>query len=76
MKNMRNLLKKSMPVLLGLAVLAMSGMAVSCSSSKQGTERGNGTMYERHQSNRGVKVKSNIKVQGTNKANRHTTRSY
>ncbi len=73
---MKNLLRKSLPLLLVAAVLAMSGMAASCSSTKRGTERGNGTMYERHQSSRGVKVKSNIKVQGTNKANRHTTRSY
>ena len=76
MKNMKSLLKKSLPLLLAAAVLAMCGVATSCSSSKHGTERGNGTMYERHQTNKGVKVKSNIKVQGNNKANRHTTRSY
>ena len=52
-------------------------MAASCSSSKQpGTARGNGTMYQRHQSSKGVKVKSNIKVHGNNKANGHTTRTY
>ncbi len=65
---MRNILKKSIPIVLAAAVLAMSGAMVSCSSEK--------TMYERHQSNKGAKVKSNIKVKGTNKANRHTTRSY
>ena len=69
---MKNLLKKSMPLVLAAAVLAMSGIAVSCGSS-----RNNGaTMYERHQSNKGVKVKSNIKVSGNNKTNGHTTRSY
>ena len=76
MKNMKTLLKKSLPLLLAAAVLSMCGIATSCSSSKHGTERGNGTMYERHQSNKGAKVKSNIKVRGTNKANQHTTRSY
>ena len=66
---MKNILKKGRPIVLAAAVLAMSGMAVSsCSSEK--------TMYERHQTNKGTKVKSNIKVKGTNKANRHTTRSY
>ena len=73
---MRNILKKSMPILLAAAVLAMSGLAVSCGSSKKGTTRGNGTMYERHQSNKGTKVKSNIRVHGNNKANGHTTRTY
>ena len=74
---MKNLLKKSMPIVLAAAVLAMCGMASSCSSSKQpGTARGNGTMYQRHQSSKGVKVKSNIKVHGNNKANGHTTRTY
>lgn len=73
---MKKLLKKSMPIMLVAAVLAMSGTAVSCSSSQQGTPRTDGTMYERHQSNKGSKVKSNIKVRGTNKSNGHTTRSY
>jgi len=73
---MKNLLKKGMPILLVVAVVAMCGCVTSCSSSKQGTQRGNGTMYERHQSNRGSKVKSNIRVRGTNKSNGHTTRSY
>lgn len=66
---MKNILKRSLPIVLAAAVLAMSGLAVSsCSSEK--------TMYERHQSNKGAKVKTNIKVKGNNKANRHTTRSY
>ena len=69
---MKNLLKKSMPFVLSLAMLAMSGMAVSCSSSSND----GASMYERHQSNKSVKVKSNIKVRGNNKANGHTTRSY
>lgn len=67
---MKNILKRSLPVVLAAAVLAMSGLAVSsCTTSEK-------TMYERPQSNKGAKVKSNIKVKGNNKANRHTTRSY
>ena len=66
--NMKRILKKTLPMLLIAGVLAMSGVAVSCQSNK--------TMYERHQSNKGNKVKSNIKVRGTNKTNGHTTRSY
>ena len=74
---MKNLLKKSMPILLIAAVLAMCGAVTSCSSNKQlGTKPTNGSMYERQQSNRGSKVKSNIKVRGSNKSNGHTTRSY
>lgn len=74
---MKNLLKKSMPILLIAAVLAMCGTVTSCSSNKQlGTKPTNGSMYERQQSNRGSKVKSNIKVRGSNKSNGHTTRSY
>ena len=74
---MKNLLKKSTPILLLLAVLTMSGTVTSCSSDKQlGTKPTNGTMYERNQSSRGSKVKSNIKVRGNNRNNGHTTRSY
>lgn len=74
---MKNLLKKSTPILLVLAVLAMCGSFTSCGGDKQlGTKRGNGTMYERNQTNRGSKVKSNIKVRGNNRNNGHTTRSY
>ncbi|MBP5542056.1 MAG: hypothetical protein J6X88_10465 [Bacteroidales bacterium] len=66
-----------MPILLIAAVLAMCGTVTSCSSNKQlGTKPTNGSMYERQQSNRGSKVKSNIKVRGSNKSNGHTTRSY
>ncbi len=65
---MKQILKKALPMLLVASVLAMSGVAVSCQSNK--------TMYERHQTNKGSKVKSNIKVRGTNKANSHTTRTY
>ena len=73
---MKNLLKKSLPVMLVIAVLAMCGTVTSCSSNRPGTKRGNGSMYERHQTNRGSKVNSNIKVRGTNKSNSHTTRTY
>ena len=66
---MKRILKKALPMLLVACVLAMSGVAVSCKSSEK-------TMYERHQSNKGNKVKSNIKVKGTNRSHGHTTRSY
>ena len=66
---MKTLLKKSLPLLLLVAVLALSGVQVSCKSSSA-------NMYERHQSNKARNIKSNIKVKGTNKANSHTTRSY
>jgi len=65
---MKRIFKKAFPLLLAASVLAMSGMAVSCQSEK--------TMYERHQTNKGSKVKSNIKVRGTNKSNSHTTRTF
>ena len=73
---MKNLLRKSLPVVLVFAVLAMCGTVTSCSSSRPGTAKSSNNMYERHQSNKGSKVKSNIKVRGTNKSNRYTTRSY
>ncbi len=69
MMNMKHILKKTLPMLLVVGVLAMSGVAVSCKSSEK-------TMYERHQTNKGNKVKSNIKVKGTNRSHGHTTRSY
>lgn len=69
MMNMKRILKKALPMLLLASVLAMSGVATSCKSSEK-------TMYERHQSNKGRKVKSNIKVKGTNYSHGHTTRSY
>ncbi len=56
-------------MLLLAGVLAMSGVATACKSSEK-------TMYERHQSNKGRAVKSNIKVKGTNRSHGHTTRSY
>lgn len=65
---MKNILKKSLPLLLVASIVAMCGVASGCKSSA--------VMYERHQSNKGVKVKSNIKVRGNNKANGRTTRSY
>lgn len=69
MMNMKRILKKALPMLLVAAVLAMSGVATSCKSSEK-------TMYERHQTSKGRKVKSNIKVKGTNRSHGHTTRSY
>ena len=69
MMDMKRILKKALPMLLVAGVLAMSGVATSCKSSDK-------TMYERHQSNKGSKVKSNIKVKGSNRTNGHTTRSY
>ncbi len=65
---MKAILKKAIPLLLVAGVLAMSGVQVSCSGSD--------TMYKRSQTNKGRKVKSNIKVKGTNKANGRTTRTY
>lgn len=65
---MKKILRKGLPLLLAAAVLAMSGLAVSCSSGE--------TMYGRKQTNKSRKVNTNIKVRGTNKANSHTTRSY
>lgn len=72
---MKHILKKSMPLLLVAALLALTGVQTSCNSSSKSSTMGAGTMYERHKSNRGTKVKSNIKVKGTNKANSHTTRT-
>ena len=69
MMDMKRILKKALPMLLVAGVLAMSGVATSCKGSDK-------TMYERHQSNKGSKVKSNIKVKGSNRTNGHTTRSY
>ncbi len=72
---MKNVLKKVLPVMLMAGVLALSGVVVSCGSSSKSSSK-SGVMYERHQSNSARKVKSNIKVRGTNKANSHTTRTY
>lgn len=66
---MKNILKKSLPLVLIAAILALSGVQVSCKSSSE-------TMYPRKSSRKGQTVKSNIKVKGTNRANSHTTRSY
>ena len=71
---MKRIAKKIPTLLLAAALLALG--ATACSGGSKGTPRTNGTMYERHQSNKGSKVKSNIKVSGSNKANGHTTRSY
>ena len=70
--NMKMSLKKMLPLLLIAGILTAGMSMVSCKSSSRSGER----MYERHQSNKGTKVKSNIKVRGSNKANGHTTRSY
>ncbi len=72
---MKHILKKSMPLLLVAALLVLTGVQTSCNSSSKSSNMGAGMMYERHKSNRGTKVKSNIKVKGTNKANSHTTRT-
>jgi len=69
MMNIKRILKKALPMLLVAGVLAMGGIATSCKSSEK-------TMYERQQTNKGRKVKSNIKVKGTNRSHGHTTRSY
>ncbi len=66
---MKRIVRKTLPVVLMAGLVALSGALVSCAGSQQ-------TMYERQQSNKSQKVKSNIKVRGTNKANSHTTRSY
>lgn len=76
---MKNIIRKATPLLLAAAVLSLCTFQLSCSSSSKSNARNSnskGIMYERHKSNRGSKVKSNIKVKGTNKANGHTTRSY
>ena len=65
---MKNILKKSLPLVLIAAILALGALQVSCQSSSD-------TMYPR-KSKSSQKVKSNIKVKGTNKANSHTTRTY
>jgi hypothetical protein len=68
---MKKILRKGMPILLAAAVMAMCGaVTTSCKSNQKVM------MYERQQSNKATKVKSNIKVRGTNKANSHTTRTY
>lgn len=69
MKNLTRMAKKLLPLVLVAGVLALSGVQVSCKSSSE-------TMYQRNQTNKGRKVKSNIKVKGTNKSNSHTTRTY
>ena len=66
---MKGILKKSLPLVLIAAILALSGVQVSCGSSSE-------TMYPRKTSRKGQTVKSNIKVKGTNKSNSHTTRTY
>lgn len=66
---MKNIFKKSFPLVLAALVLAASTAAVGCKSSAE-------TMYGRKQTNKGATVKSNIKVKGSNKTNGHTTRQY
>ena len=70
MNTMKMIMKKLLPLVLIAGVLALTGVQVSCKSSNKVN------MHERHQSNKGRKINSNIKVKGTNKANSHTTRSY
>ena len=66
---MKRILKNSIPMLLVVAVLSLTGVFSACGST-------NDNMYKRSQSNKARTVKSNIKVKGTNRANGHTTRSY
>ena len=72
---MKHSRKKALTLILTALVLATGSVAIGCSSTQRGS-KSDGVMYERKQSNRGNKVKSNIKVRGNNKANGHTTRSY
>ena len=65
---MKDILKKSLPLVLVVAILALGGIQVSCKSSGE-------TMYPR-KSKSSQTVKSNIKVKGTNKSHGHTTRTY
>ena len=62
-------MKKLLPLMLVAGVLALSGVQVSCKSSSE-------NMYQRQQSNKAKKIKSNIKVKGTNKSHGHTNRTY
>ena len=66
---MKKIIRKMLPLLLVAGVLSMSGVQVSCKSSSE-------TMYQRQQSNKASKVKSNIKVKGTNRSHGHTNRTY
>ena len=68
-EDMKKMMKKLLPLLLMAGVLAMSGVQVSCKGSSD-------TMYERQQSNKSRKIKSNIKVKGTNRSHGHTNRTY
>ena len=66
---MKKIMKKLLPLMLVAGVLAMSGVQVSCKSSSE-------NMYQRQQSNKAKKIKSNIKVKGTDKSHGHTNRTY
>lgn len=66
---MKKIMKKLLPLMLVAGVLVMSGVQVSCQSSSE-------NMYQRQQSNKAKKIKSNIKVKGTNKSHGHTNRTY
>lgn len=66
---MRKIMKKLLPLMLVAGVLALSGVQVSCKSSSD-------NMYQRQQTNKAKKIKSNIKVKGTNKSHGHTNRTY
>lgn len=72
---MKRFAKKCMPLLLIAALLVPCCTVVSCGSSRK-SNTGQEVMYKRKQTNKGSKVNSNIKVRGTNKRNRHTTRTY
>ena len=66
---MRKIMKKLLPLMLVAGVLRMSGVQVSCQRSSE-------NLYQRQQSNKAKKIKSNIKVKGTNKSHGHTNRTY
>ena len=66
---MKKIMKKLLPLMLVAGVLALSGVQVSCKSSSD-------NMYQRQQTNKAKKIKSNIKVKGTNKSHGHTNRTY
>ncbi|MBR1785243.1 MAG: hypothetical protein IJ760_07415 [Bacteroidales bacterium] len=74
---MKRMTKRMAPVLIAAALLLPCCMAAGCASERKSSPANKQeVLYERHQSNKGSKVKSNIKVRGTNKKNRHTTRTY
>ena len=67
---MKMTLKKGLSLMMVAIILGTSVVAfTACASSEK-------TMYERKQSNKPTKVKSNIKVKSSNRTSGYTTRSY